>query len=95
MHIELYLAERGRMLADEIQHLAHIDETSRFIFNVSTVARPVGVKPIICVWSSFQQKWSYHLVRRGLYNGTRVLSVGSGASVLFYLGPLHPEHEKA
>jgi hypothetical protein len=26
--IELYLAERGRMLTNEIQHLTHIDETS-------------------------------------------------------------------
>jgi hypothetical protein len=26
--IELYLAKRRRMLADEIQHLAHIDEAS-------------------------------------------------------------------
>ena len=67
----------------------------RFIFNASTVARPVDVKPIICAWSSLQQKWSCHLCRRGLHNGTRVLSVGSGASVLLYLCPLHPEHEKA
>ena len=47
----------------------------RFIFNASTVARPVGVKPIICAWSSLQQKCSCHLYRRGLYNGTMVLSV--------------------
>src|SRR5262249_7510412 len=68
---------------------------ARFICKTSTVARPVGVKPIICVWSSLQQKCSCHLYWRGLYNGTRVLSVGSGASVLLYLCPLHPEHPKA
>jgi hypothetical protein len=45
----------------------------RFIFNASTVACPVGVKPIICVWSSLQHKWSCHLCTRGLYSGTRVL----------------------
>ena len=39
----------------------------RFICNASTVARPVDVKPIICAWSSLQQKWSCHLCRRGLY----------------------------
>ena len=65
---------------------------ARFTFNASTVVRPVGVKPTICVRSSLQQKWSCHLCRRGLYNGTRVLSVGSGASVLLYLCPLQKNH---
>ena len=68
---------------------------SRFNCKASTVARPVGVKPITRVKSALHRKCSDQLCSLGWYRGTTAPSTGSGAWVLLYLWPLHPGQANA
>ncbi len=56
----------------------------------STVARPQGVMPTICVPSSLQAKCSCQRCCRGLNSGSILPVAGSMASVRSSLEPLHP-----
>jgi hypothetical protein len=67
---------------------------SLFIRKAITVARPVGVIPIISALSSLQQKCSAQESWRGLNNITLRLLTGSMACVLAALKVLHHAHDK-